>query len=531
MFVESCVASNSTIKIQGITKPMNQNIPNHHQPRQPMKTPNPIKTLLFSTILATLVAGSGRAAIVPLNGDFETNTFVGNGYSPAHGSSSISNWSWSESVAPFPTAVRLLSQDIDGPGAVGGKAASHGTYAVSLEGATSSISQTITLAAGQYQLSFDASYWLPVYTAVNPIYASLGGVKFSFNGSTNAFSPTQGYNTYTSDVFTVTTAGSYELKIAADNPAGGYSGATAVDGIRLKALNNGPILSNGNFEDSVYVNTGTQDYSPTLGRSNIADWAWSPTTWPAYTTAVRLLVTDLNGGVIPDGSTYAVSLEGSTSWIKQSVTLNPGQYQLRFDAATPLIQYVAANPIYASLDGVNFSFNGSTNAFSPTLNWVRYTSDVFTVTTAGTYELKIAANNPAGGLSGSSAVANIYLGTELTYGSWAANKAGGQAANLDWDNDGVPNGVEYFMNAAPGFTSNPTLDATNKVTWINGGKIPSADYGTQFVVQTSSDLVTWDDVTQGDMDQNGTNTASSLSYTLDPANNPAKQFVRLKVTP
>jgi hypothetical protein len=498
-----------------------------------MTTSNAVKALFASTILATLMVGSGNAQNLILNGSFETSTFVGNGYSPTHGSSSISNWSWSETVAPYPTAVRLLNQDIDGPGAVGGKAASHGTYAVSLEGATSSISQTITLAAGQYQLIFDASYWLPAFTAVNPIYASLGGVNFSFNNSTNAFSPTQGYNTYTSDVFTVTTAGSYELKIAANNPAGGYSGATAVDGVRLRALNNGPILSNGNFEDSVYGDTATQqDYSPTFGRSFVADWSWSSTTQAdSLAGAVRLLETDLNGGVIPDGSTYAVSLEGATSWIKQSVTLNPGQYQLRFDAATPLLQFSAANPIYASFDGVNLSFNGSTDAFTPTLNWVRYTSDVFTVTTAGTYELKIAANNPAGGYSGSSAVANLYIGTELTYGSWAANKAGGQAANLDWDNDGVPNGVEFFMNAAPGFTSNPTLDATNKVTWINGGKIPSADYGTQFVVQTSSDLVTWDDVTEGDMDQNGTNTASSLSYTLDPANNPAKQFVRLKVTP
>jgi hypothetical protein len=537
MFVESCVASNSTIKkSKESLNQSNQNISNHHRPIQSMKTPNPIKTLLSSTILATLMVGSGHAAIVPLNGDFETNTFVAGGlgpYSPSAGSSSISNWSWSESVAPYPTAVRLLSQDIDGAGAVGGKAASHGTYAVSLEGATSSISQTITLDPGQYQLSFDASYWLPAYTAVNPIYASLGGVNFSFGGSTAAFSPTEGYNTYTSDVFTVTTAGSYELKIAADNPAGGYSGATAVDGIRLKALNNGPIISNGNFEDSVYGPTNlSQDYSPPYGRSFVADWSWSSTTADdSLAGAVRLFLTDLNGGVIPDGSTYAVSLEGATSWIKQSVTLNPGQYQLRFDAAATQTQYIPANPIYASFDGVNLSFNGSTDAFSPTTNWVRYTSDVFTVTTAGTYELKIAANNPEGGYLWSSAVANVVLGTGLSYGSWATNNAGGQAANLDWDNDGVPNGVEFFMNAAPGFTSNPTLDATNKVTWINGGKIQSADYGTKFVVQTSTDLVTWDDVTEGDMDQNGTNTASSLSYTLDPANNPAKQFVRLKVTP
>ena len=204
-----------------------------------MKTPNPIKTLLSSTILATLVAGSGHAAIVPLNGDFETNTFVAGGvncYSPTLGSSSISNWSWSETVAPYPGAVRLISQAIDGGGAVGGKAANAGTYAVSLEGATSWISQTITLDAGQYQLSFDASWWLPAYLAVNPIYASLGGVNFSFSGSTAAFSPTQGYSTYTSGLLTLATGGTYELKIAANNPAGGYSGGTAVDNVSLTAV-------------------------------------------------------------------------------------------------------------------------------------------------------------------------------------------------------------------------------------------------------------------------------------------------------
>jgi hypothetical protein len=116
------------------------------------------------------------------------------------------------------------------------------------------------------------------------------------------------------------------------------------------------------------------------------------------------------------------------------------------------------------------------------------------------------------------------------YASWATANAGGQTANLDYDNDGVPNGVEYFMNAASGFTANPGL-VGNTVTWPNGGNIRSSAYGTKFMVQTSSDLVTWEDVTDGDMDQNGTNTASSLSYTLDPANNPGKQFVRLKVTP
>ena len=119
--------------------------------------------------------------------------------------------------------------------------------------------------------------------------------------------------------------------------------------------------------------------------------------------------------------------------------------------------------------------------------------------------------------------------TQPTYASWAADNAGGQTANLDWDNDGVTNGVEYFMNSAAGFTANPGL-VGNTVTWSNGGNISASTYGTQFIVQTSSDLVTWDEVAEGDLNSNTNGPAGSLSYSVDPANGPAKQFVRLKVT-
>jgi hypothetical protein len=82
------------------------------------------------------------------------------------------------------------------------------------------------------------------------------------------------------------------------------------------------------------------------------------------------------------------------------------------------------------------------------------------------------------------------------------------------------------MNSTAGFTANPALVA-NTVSWPNGGNIPSSAYGTQYVVQTSSDLVIWDDVSEGNLQSNG----ATLSYTVDPVNGPAKQFVRLKVTP
>jgi len=156
---------------------------------------------------------------------------------------------------------------------------------------------------------------------------------------------------------------------------------------------------------------------------------------------------------------------------------------------------------------------GSTFTYvtNPTINHVGFVAEGPAVGSVSAFKLTAVSNSP-------------------TFATWASTNAGGQAANLDWDNDGVSNGVEFFMDAAPGFTANPGL-VGNTVTWPNGGNIPSSAYGTQFVVQTSSDLVTWGDVTEGDFQQFGTNTAGSLSYTLDPANNPGKQFVRLRVTP
>jgi hypothetical protein len=84
------------------------------------------------------------------------------------------------------------------------------------------------------------------------------------------------------------------------------------------------------------------------------------------------------------------------------------------------------------------------------------------------------------------------------------------------------------MNAAPGFTANPGLDGSKKVTWTNGGNIPSSAYGTQFVVQTSTDLEIWEDVTEGNLEENADGPGGSLSYIVTGE---GKQFVRFKVTP
>lgn len=114
------------------------------------------------------------------------------------------------------------------------------------------------------------------------------------------------------------------------------------------------------------------------------------------------------------------------------------------------------------------------------------------------------------------------------YSSWATANVGGDAADLDTDNDGVKNGVEYFMNAAAGFTANPGI-VSGVVTWPNGGNIPASAYGTQFVVQTSPNLSTWTDVPVGSLTTNTNGPSGSLTYTLPTGS--GTLFVRLKVTP
>jgi hypothetical protein len=104
------------------------------------------------------------------------------------------------------------------------------------------------------------------------------------------------------------------------------------------------------------------------------------------------------------------------------------------------------------------------------------------------------------------------------YGTWAGANAGGQTPGENYDNDGVANGIEYFMGATgSSFTANPGLDGTNTVAWPK-----SATFSGSWQVQTSPDLSTWTNVA-------GTDNGSSVSYTLPPGE--GKKFVRLLVTP
>jgi autotransporter-associated beta strand protein len=120
----------------------------------------------------------------------------------------------------------------------------------------------------------------------------------------------------------------------------------------------------------------------------------------------------------------------------------------------------------------------------------------------------------------------IAIPAVVSYAAWAANNVVSGGMSGDSNHDGVTNGLAYFMGVA-GSASIPGPDAGRKVTWTNGGNIPSSAYGSEFVVQTSTDLVTWTPVSG--VDPNLSNTAGSVSFTLPPG--AGKLFVRLVVTP
>ena len=105
-----------------------------------------------------------------------------------------------------------------------------------------------------------------------------------------------------------------------------------------------------------------------------------------------------------------------------------------------------------------------------------------------------------------------------TYTDWALANSVAGGVNGDSNNDGVQNGVAYFMGVT-GQTTNPGLNASNQVTWpVN------PNYQGTFEVQISSDLIIWTPASP-----QPTPSAGNLTYTLPSGL--GKQFVRLVVTP
>jgi autotransporter-associated beta strand protein len=119
--------------------------------------------------------------------------------------------------------------------------------------------------------------------------------------------------------------------------------------------------------------------------------------------------------------------------------------------------------------------------------------------------------------------------------SWATtNSATGQSLADDHDNDGVTNGIEYFLGGpsgnTTGFTPLPGVSQTAGtlgITWTKGSGY-TGTYGTHFWVETSETLTgTWtpETIPGGNI----TDEPGFVKYTF-PSPLSTKKFTRLKVT-
>jgi hypothetical protein len=200
-------------------------------------------------------------------------------------------------------------------------------------------------------------------------------------------------------------------------------------------------------------------------------------------------------------------------------------------AVYDVIFYIGANqPQFGDGTGV-IKFNGSERAFTLKPGAFEGTfTEMVDATTQGNYIVFT-------GVTGSSFTTQTW-GTGPTgfnhvgpfgfqireassgFATWAATNAPGQTPDQDHDNDGVDNGIEYFMGeTGSSFTAMPGLDGTNTVIWPM-----DPTYVGAYEVQTSTDLGIWTNVEPRPLPSGG-----NLSYLLPSGL--GKQFVRLLVTP
>ncbi len=105
------------------------------------------------------------------------------------------------------------------------------------------------------------------------------------------------------------------------------------------------------------------------------------------------------------------------------------------------------------------------------------------------------------------------------YTSWATANVAGQAASLDYDKDGISNGVEFFMGTDATVANAAPAISNGAISWSRNRNNAVGTY----TIQTSTDLATWSDVAAT------STTASAVSYTL-PAGQ-TRVFARLSVNP
>ncbi|BCU77326.1 autotransporter-associated beta strand repeat-containing protein [Luteolibacter sp. LG18] len=315
----------------------------------------------------------------------------------------------------------------------------------------------VTLAGGTVRLTAD----VPQLTTSNRFTLGSGGGTIDTNGHNASLS------------YAISGAGNALTKAGVGRltltGACTYSGATTVTG--------GTLAGTGSASSAVTVNSGTH-LAPgtTTGTFNCA------------------------GAVLASGSTLDIEISSSGGTADKVVS-------------TGDVTITGANATFTEIG--TGALAGGTK-----LVILDYTGKTLTGTFNGLAEgatVTVGANSFTLSYTDASRI-TLTAAAGAGYSGWASTNAGGQAANLDFDGDGVKNGVEYLMGATGSSqTANPGV-VNGKIIWP---KEPSA--AVTWAVETSPDLSVWTAATSG-----VTDLGTSIEYVVPTG--AAKRFVRLRVT-
>ncbi len=336
----------------------------------------------------------------------------------------------------------------------------------------------------------------------------------------------------------ITSAPSADIPVASIGtltytPVTDYNGADSFkyqvsDGIDFSAdatmaitITSDILVSNGSFETP-----GTLLGGPWASFGSSWSITGSPSAWQQ--------IKAVDGGVFtsaPDGLWVGLINEDDcpiTAPLTQNlgVSVTAGDtLTLTFQSGRQLGAVGGTGVAYFDVDGTKYTMPFDTSTLAAGA-W-QLTTMTQTITNSGNLTLGFYGTTGHGVNAWIDKVSNVSVSTgggptPGSFADWALTNAPGQTPSEDYNNEGVPNGIAYFMGVT-GPATNPSLNpSTNTVTWPM-----SATFSGTFVVETSTDLGTWTPaVTQPTRNGDG-----NLVFTLPPGAPGGKSFVRLVVTP
>ena len=233
------------------------------------------------------------------------------------------------------------------------------------------------------------------------------------------------------------------------------------------------------------------------------DWNWADIQASATGVITGNLLTTGNNQT---NSLYGMQIEGTMPSLPALVA-NAGADQSYTD--TPVA--IGGSPTASGGTG-----SGYTYSWSPATGLSSATTANPTAAPATTTTYTVTINDGLSTAATDSVIVTVGAATP-PYQTWADANAGGQAADLDSNHDGVQNGIAYFM----GMNGLATLPGVvgGKVTWPHVGVVSA------FEVQVSTNLIDWSAAPSG-VD---TSDPSKVVYTLPVG--ASLTFCRLSVAP